>query len=132
MPRKTAKSPHKYDLGGIVETIFFDDMDEKLYDKMIDFSIDIKGRVRLSTGMVNMDPREDDDMNYVPAKRFDISGHVWNSHQQYVEIELPNPALDIEYYKRIRQSFINEMHRRVPGLVQELPSAVKDVLDGPQ
>jgi hypothetical protein len=132
MARKKVVTAHTFELGEIVETLFIEgDMEEAMFDHLLNFSIDVKGRTRLGRGMVNMDPANEDDINYVPSQRFNIKANPWNSHQQYVEIELPNPALDFAYYQQIRAAFLQEMSKRVPSLVQALPPAVTAIIDGP-
>lgn len=132
MTSKKTPKQFTYALGEIVETIFIDgDLDEETFDHLINFSIDPKGRTRLSRGLVNMIPENEDNMNYVPSTRFEIEENVWNSHQQYVQITLPSPALDYEYYKMIRSAFLTEMQKRLPSLTPELPKSVTSVLGGP-
>jgi hypothetical protein len=101
--------------GYIVETIFLDFRDvcaedfDVVYEKLTSFCVDCKGRIRLGKGIVGTD---NEDLNFVPPQRYDITPAPWNSHQQYIEIELPNPSADRQAYEIIRAAFITELKRR--------------------
>lgn len=106
--------------GNIVETIFLEGVDElshevgeALLNHLTEFCIDMQGRVRKGLGIVNTLPHHEDDPSYVPASSYGIDASPWNSHAEYLEIELPNPALEMEHYLKIREAFINEINARL-------------------
>lgn len=106
-------------LGEIVETIFLDVKDtseksEKILDMLGDICVDKKGIIRKSTG-VTASLGDTDNPDFVPCERYSSKLAPWNSHQDYVEIELPNPAIDFAYYQTIRSSFLTEIGRILKG-----------------
>lgn len=110
--------------GGIVETIFVNDMEsldvdhhDEFLDHVTDFCIDIKGRVRLGHGIVSSGEQYDDDMEWIPSQRYSINECAWSSHTIYVEIELPNPATEQKHYRKIRNAFKRELACRINSFV---------------
>lgn len=104
----------------IEETLFltgiFDLEDfDAAYDHLTDFCIDKAGRVRISGGIVAPFDQPD-NMNFVPVERFELRSAPWNSHQAYLEVDLPNPALNFEYYYKIRTIMLAELQRRIDTL----------------
>ena len=105
----------------IVETVFYgsgsDDVDFEILQQdetdLADFSIDAKGRVRRSGGIVSCGVHEDDNFDYVPSVRYEIQHSAWNSHGQYVEMTLPNPATEPARYTLIRAAMLEEFSRRL-------------------
>lgn len=121
---------NKLSLGFIVETIFLNIpveiesalIEDDLFDKVIDFSIDAEGNVRKAEGIVSWDEASYKNNDYVPHKRFDISLNT--SHSVYFEIELPNPFEDLEYSKKIRQTFINELDIRLSKKIKNAKARI--------
>lgn len=107
--------------GEIRETVFYgsgdEDVDYEILQQdendLTDFCIDEKGRVRKGTGIVNMMIGEDDNLDYIPRVRYDISHSPWNSHSQYVVMEIPNPATEPVLYALVRNSMLAEFRRRL-------------------
>lgn len=104
--------------GNIVETIFIDGFGslsrenwERLEDYITDFCIDMKGRVRRCHGIIDMSGSDNLDM--VPRSRYNITFSAWNSHQEYVEIEPPNPVDNPTYFKFIRDAWLAELNKRL-------------------
>lgn len=111
-------SKRKLKPGDITERIFLQgvnhlssDVIDKLMDYVTSFCIDNEGRVRKSAGIIAA--VGSDDLNFVPRVRFDINCSPWNAHDYYVEIELPNPAVDFAHYQRIREAFVSEIKKRL-------------------
>lgn len=113
----------KLELGDIEETLFYssgeNDVDYEMIQQdehasyLIGFCIDVKGRVRESLGIVSSGVLEDDNFDYVPSVRYEIEHSAWNSHSEYVEMNLPNPAVNVELYHLIRTAMIAEFTRRL-------------------
>lgn len=111
----------KLELGDIEETVSYSSGDSNVDYEILqqdetdltDFCIDVKGRVRKATGIVNMVRGEDDDERFVPAVRYEIKHSAWNSHSEYVELCLPNPADNVEMYHLIRTAMLAEFTRRL-------------------
>lgn len=107
--------------GEIVETLFYssgsDDVDYEIIQQdetdLADFCIDVKGRVRRSGGIVSCGVHEDDNFDYVPSVRYEIQHSAWNSHSQYVEMTLPNPATEPVLYVLIRNAMLDEFEHRL-------------------
>lgn len=107
-------------LGDIVETIFLEGLDpltERAFDTLTshitDFCVDTEGHVCKSVGFINVGSSTLHNNDYVPRHRFDIRFGPWNAHNYYVEITLPNPAIDYDYYLLIRRAFIDELSSRL-------------------
>lgn len=125
----------KLEIGGIEETVFYGTGDSDLDYEIIcqddnswyltDFSIDPQGRVRKGTGIVNMVKGEDEDMRFVPAVRYEVKHSAWNSHSQYIEMELPNPATEPELYKVIRTAMLAEFKRRYSRQIKNAKARLK-------
>lgn len=104
-------------LGDIVETVFLDFGDievekyDQIYERLTGFSVGLVGRIRLGTAIIEM--HDPDNLNFVPLERYDINPCPWNSHQMYVEIELPNIARDEKQYHLVRNAFMKELNRRI-------------------
>ena len=106
----------------ISEDIFIEGLDnlsyesvDHIYEILTRFCVDTRGNVRKALGFVSYshtDKREFDP-EYVPCVRYEVSGCPWNSHGEYITITLPNPAIDFDYYKKIRDVFIKEIERRI-------------------
>lgn len=109
------------DHSDIVETVFYSsgdlEVDYEILQQdetdLVDFCIDVKGRVRLATGICSSGPHEDDNFDYVPSVKFSIEHSPWNSHSQYVEMDLPNPANNRTMYDLVRTAMIEEFSRRL-------------------
>lgn len=103
------------EFGDIVETIFLGVKDtseksEKILNMLGDICIDKKGIVRKSNGIFA--PLDDpDNSDFAPSERYSSKSAPWTSHQDYIDIELPNPANDFAYYQTIRASFLIEINR---------------------
>ena len=95
-----------------LSTLSFDVYQALLYH-LTDFSIDVNANVRLGRGIISMGPANDSDFKYVPSERYEVNSSPWNSHQDFLEICLPNPAIDFEYYQTVRQVFITEINIRL-------------------
>lgn len=115
------KKKENFSLGNIIETVFSNldsDLEYSLtsnddsFGEIIDFCIDSKGQVRKTLGMVAYDEVSEIDPNYVPQNRYQIESAPWNSHSLYFEIELPNPAADLDYYLKIRSAMMAEFTSR--------------------
>lgn len=107
------------ELGDIVETIFLDVKDtseksEKILDELSSICVDKNGIVRKAFG-VNAPLNDPDNPSFVPRERYESRSAPWNSHQEYIEIELPNPSTDFLYYQTIRTSFLIEINRILKG-----------------
>lgn len=107
---------------GTVETVFLEFSpeleflfreDDKTLEDLIDFSVDVKGLIRLSGGIVNMVPEEEDNPLFVPATRWSIDPMPWNSHGTYIELELPNPVTEPAQYKLVRDAMFKELEARL-------------------
>lgn len=118
----------KIEMGDITETIFISGLSNLSYDNaellfgyLQNFCVDVKGRIRKSVGIVNSSSLEDDEnMDFVPMVRYEIHCSPWNSHDDYVKIELPNPKTEPELYETVRNSFINEIETRLSVDVRTL------------
>lgn len=115
-----------FELGTIEETLFIKGIDklsieaiDSLYLHLTDFCVDEKGIVRKSQGLV-AGLENEDDQNYVPSSRYEIKMKPWNSHGEYVVIELPNPVNDCEKWRFIRTAFINELDKRLNSDLRKL------------
>lgn len=118
----TTLCPSFLELGTIKETLFFRlplakeerllDDDELKYE-LLNFCIDSKGDVRKGSGMVAYSETSEWNPDYVPNVRYSASLSPWNSHDLYIELELPNPAEDMVFYQLVRKNFLAELGRRV-------------------
>lgn len=115
------------ELGGIVETVFLNgfkaissDNHDLLMNHICAFCIDRDGNVRKGHGLISTSESSYFDPDYVPNVRFDINQSPWNSHSEYVEINLPNPAVNFEYYQKIRIAFIAEIEKRLKTDLRKL------------
>jgi hypothetical protein len=111
--------------GDIVETVFlplFVEKVENVSDEigwhvhMTGFSVDVRGQIRLAEGFVAYSDETESNPDYVPRNRFDVNTSPWNSHQPYLEINLPNPAVDAGQHQLIRTAFMREIARRLVAL----------------
>lgn len=107
------------EFGDILETIFFDVKDmseksEKILDMLGNICVDKNGIVRKAFG-VNAPLNDSDNFSFVPRECYKSELAPWNSHQNYIAIELPNPATDFSYYQTIRASFLIEINRILKG-----------------
>jgi hypothetical protein len=108
------------ELGDIEETMFYGSGDREVdyeihqqgSNDLTDFCIDMQGRVRPGLGIVNMGS-EDNDLSLVPGDGYGIEQQPWNSHSNYVEMALPNPAENVELYHLVRKAMIDEFSRRL-------------------
>lgn len=89
----------------IVETVYLSGFDklttdnqERLFDHITDFKVDRYGKVT--------------DLQFFDFN-YQVDRSPWNSHHAYVEVELPNPASDLEDYKKIRTVMMEEITRRL-------------------
>jgi len=93
----------------------------KLIDFVTDFCIDSNCAVRKALGMVATNSDTENNPDYVPVNYYQITASPWNSHIPYVEVELPNPAIENELYKRVRNAFIAEITMRLNVNLRSLP-----------
>ena len=107
-------------LGEITETVYIElgdlsyDAQERLVDFVTDFCIDRQGNVRKGQGMVAPpNSKHEYDPEWVPSVRWGLDPNAWNAHSDYLELELPNPAENVEFYKKIRLAMHNEINRRL-------------------
>lgn len=122
----------KLDLGDIEETVFYSsgdpDVDYEILQQeetdLVEFCIDPQGRVRRATGIVNMGG-EEDNPDYVPAVRYEIKHSAWNSHSQYVELCLPNPANNSLIYHLVRRAMLEEFQRRLQRQIKNAKARLK-------
>lgn len=110
----------KIELGEIVETIFlhgFNSISSDNHDLLMNyicaFCIDREANVRKGQGLISTGESDYYDPDYVPNVRYDINPCHWKAHSEYVEINLPNPAVNLEYYQKIRSAFIAEIEKRL-------------------
>lgn len=81
--------------------------------ELTNFCIDRASKVRIALGIVNTLPEQEDNENFVPMHRYDISPAPWNSHAEYVELELPNPVTEPGLFYKIRCAMLAEFERRL-------------------
>ncbi|MFS1427359.1 hypothetical protein LMH73_009380 [Vibrio splendidus] len=82
------------------------------HEELTDFCIDVKGNVRLKSGMSARSKATESSMAYVPTVSFGVE-HVPDQH---VELTLPNPAVDYEEYLFIRDAMIKALASRYDHL----------------
>ncbi|MFP3637557.1 hypothetical protein [Paraburkholderia sp. SIMBA_054] len=116
-PDPDLRHPSVLEFGDIVETIFLTDefvAEVENWDEgTFSFCVDDQARVRTGTGIVAYDDASDADMNYVPRNAYEVTTSPANSHSAYLEITLPNPAVDPVRYTRIREAMLDEISRRM-------------------
>lgn len=81
--------------------------------ELTNFCIDKTGKVRIALGIVNMIPAQEDNESFVPMHRYGISPSPWNSHADYVVLELPNPVTEPGLFYIIRCAMLTEFERRL-------------------
>ena len=80
-----------------------------LEEAILNVCLDRKLNRRIAKGIVNMQTsceKAEYDERFVPSYRYEFVINSWNSHSFYVEINLPNPALDYKLYKKVRKKMI--------------------------
>lgn len=123
----------KLELGDIQETVFYSsgdaDVDHNILMQedtdLTDFCIDVKGRVRRGVGICSSGPHEDDNLDYVPSVKFSIEHSAWNSHSQYIELDLPNPAKSTLLYHLVRGAMMDEFSRRLKRQIKNAKARLK-------
>lgn len=123
----------KLELGDIQETVFYSsgdrDVDYEILQQdetdLVDFCIDVKGRVRRGVGICSCGPHEDDNFDYVPSVKYSIEHSAWNSHSQYIELDLPNPATDTLLYHLVRNAMLEEFGLRLKRQIKNAKARLK-------
>lgn len=122
----------KLELGDIEETLYYSSGDREVDYEILkqdetdltDFCINPQGRVRKALGIVNMVKGEGDNLDFVPSVRYEIKHSAWNSHSEYVEMCLPNPASNVELYHLIRTAMIKEFTRRLKRQIKNAKARI--------
>lgn len=80
-----------------------------LEEAILGVCLDRRLNRRIAKGIVNMQTsceKAEYDERFVPSYRYEFAVNSWNSHSYYVEMNLPNPALDYKLYKKVRKKML--------------------------
>lgn len=78
-------------------------------EALLNVCLDRRLNRRICQGIVNMQiscEKAEYDERFVPSYRYEFQISSWNSHSYYVEINLPNPAIDYKLYRKVRKKML--------------------------
>lgn len=78
-------------------------------EALLNVCLDRRLNRRIGLGIVNMQTSNEEseyDERFVPSYRYEFQISDWTAHSHYVEINLPNPALDYKLYRKVRKKML--------------------------
>lgn len=78
-------------------------------EALLNVCLDRRLNRRICQGIVNMQiscEKAEYDERFVQSYRYEFQISSWNSHSYYVEINLPNPAIDYKLYRKVRKKML--------------------------
>lgn len=94
------------------------------FDNVCGFRIDRKLKFRKSSGIVAI-PGDEDNKDFVPPSHYSFGPEeVCLYGDLCVTVELPNPAVELELYQKVREKMLAELKKRLEKVFKKLEGKV--------